>query len=176
MNYENVLCKKINKSTHTVKLMDEFEEIDLIGNIKYETLLLEDVLKILDTDGSRKHLYYVSVFIQRLKTQNDYIPCSLTFTDFKRYILGHGYSIEKHTDFLIVSELVKDVKNIVLPKNVNDTVDYIFEKPIQFNAQNSGNRSGYGNEYKYGELVYEGTLYGEVSKYVFVGARYKRIV
>lgn len=47
-----------------------------------------------------------------------------------------------------------------------------FENPISINAQSSNNRKGYGNEYYYDTLIYEGTKYGETSQYPIVGYIY----
>ena len=44
-----------------------------------------------------------------------------------------------------------------------------FDHPISINAQSSKNRTGYGNEYFYDQLIYEGTLYGETSEFPIVG-------
>ena len=45
----------------------------------------------------------------------------------------------------------------------------LFDPAVVLNAQNSKNRSGYGNEYYRDELIYEGTLYGETTEYVITG-------
>ena len=41
--------------------------------------------------------------------------------------------------------------------------------PISINAQSSKNRTGYGNNYFYNTLIYEGTKYGETSQFPIVG-------
>lgn len=45
----------------------------------------------------------------------------------------------------------------------------LFDNPISVNAQSSSNRTGYGNEYCYDTLIYEGTKYGETSEFPIVG-------
>jgi len=45
----------------------------------------------------------------------------------------------------------------------------LFDNPISINAQSSSNRTGYGNEYYYDTLIYEGTKYGETSEFPIVG-------
>ena len=71
-----------------------------------------------------------------------------------------------------VSELFKGIKRNWQCES-ND-IEVVFPIPVQFNAQNSSNRSGYGNRYCGEELIYEGTLYGETTDYMFVGAKYRR--
>lgn len=47
--------------------------------------------------------------------------------------------------------------------------EVLFDNPISINAQSSSNRTGYGNEYYYDTLVYEGTKYGETSQFPIIG-------
>ena len=58
-------------------------------------------------------------------------------------------------------------------KNVQDNFEdektIYFDNPISINAQSSSNRTGYGNEYYYDMLIYEGTKYGETSEFPIVG-------
>ena len=56
--------------------------------------------------------------------------------------------------------------------NVGKSEIIFFENPISINAQSSNNRKGYGNEYYYDILIYEGTKYGETSQYPIVGYIY----
>ena len=57
-----------------------------------------------------------------------------------------------------------------LNKQSNKSEDIIlFDNPISINAQSSSNRTGYGNEYYYDTLIYEGTKYGETSEFPIVG-------
>lgn len=58
-------------------------------------------------------------------------------------------------------------------KNVQDNFEdektIYFDNPISINAQSSSDRTGYGNEYYYDMLIYEGTKYGETSEFPIVG-------
>ena len=47
--------------------------------------------------------------------------------------------------------------------------------PISINAQSSKNRTGYGNNYFYNTLIYEGTKYGETSQFPIVGYKISKI-
>jgi hypothetical protein len=47
----------------------------------------------------------------------------------------------------------------------------MFKTCYLLSAQNSANRTGYGNIYYGDELVHEGTLYGETTSYAFAGVQ-----
>ena len=81
-------------------------------------------------------------------------------TDFKIQRGNYGLLI-KHVE----SEVSKAKEKAILAKDD----EIIFETPFLLRAQNSSNRTGYGNEYNGYDLVYEGTLYGETTKYAFIG-------
>ena len=49
----------------------------------------------------------------------------------------------------------------------------MFKTCYLLRAQNSSNRTGYGNIYYGDELVHEGTLYGETTSYVLAGVQIK---
>ena len=59
------------------------------------------------------------------------------------------------------------IKNV--QDNFEDEKTIYFDNPISINAQSSSNRTGYGNEYYYDMLIYEGTKYGETSEFPIVG-------
>ena len=58
--------------------------------------------------------------------------------------------------------------------NLTDTIVF-FNNPISINAQSSKNRTGYGNNYFYNTLIYEGTKYGETSQFPIVGYKISKI-
>ena len=53
--------------------------------------------------------------------------------------------------------------------------EYVFDTPIQLNAQSSSNRVGYGNIYEWDKLIIEGTLYGATSSYFITGFSIEKI-
>ena len=139
------------EDTRTVRLMDKFEgaEDDTI----YKRIVLENSFYI---DGAICHLV-----IERAN-KKEYIG-DITFTDFKK---GYTGKLRDH----IESELTPDV----IKKYSGKNEIFYFSKPFRLRAQNSANRTGYGTEwdwsYGIGTIVYEGTLYGETTDYVFSGA------
>ena len=76
-------------------------------------------------------------------------------------------------------EMIKGVLNIrvlrddIIEQYVDRDVFYRFSKPYLLRAQNKDNRTGYGSKWeKVGgkEKYMEGTLYGETTNYLLVGA------
>lgn len=98
---------------------------------------------------------------------------SVTFTELKQYAkktydLGEERENDRFYALLnLINNTVKKVDKINLPIEEN----IILESTFQFRAQNSYNRTGYGSEYSGGDLVYEGTLYGETTTYIISGIR-----
>ena len=148
--------------------MDEFERRDADNNKIYDTLLLEDIFRI----RYRKHSYLISLFIQRMPCDIEYIDSSLTFTAMKNELADRSHYIEKRKNFKVLNEVFTGIYKIKYPINEKVGIDYFFDKPVKFNAQNSSNKSGYGSRYCGEDLIYEGTLYGETTDYMFVGAKY----
>ena len=164
---EEILKTRVYKDSRTVKIMEEFESQDDNLKKKYSSLELCDIFCI----KYRRKLYWVSLIIQRKPKGQKCTQSSLTFTDLKK-LLDQVFTLADEGSYKIVSELFKEIKRNWQCES-ND-IEVVFPIPVQFNAQNSSNRSGYGNRYCGEELVYEGTLYGETTDYMFVGAKYRR--
>ena len=108
--------------------------------------------------------------MQRKAKGSTCIPSSLTFSDLKQKLVNCIFSVESKSKIKIVNEVLKVAAET--PSLQDEKQAYLsFQSPVEFNAQNSSNRSGYGNRYCGEDLVYEGTLYGETTTYVFVGAQ-----
>lgn len=167
---ERILKKRIYKETNTLPLMDEFESKNDAGKKNYDALLLTDVFCI----KYYKKLYWVSLIVKRKPKDVECIKSSLTFTDLRKYLLERVFTVQNRKDFKILKALFDEVKNNNLSESDKDMVRYDFSVPVKFNAQNSSNRSGYGNRYCGEELVYEGTQYGETTDYMFTGALIQR--
>lgn len=58
---------------------------------------------------------------------------------------------------------------------IHEGVVFPFKVPYSFKAQNSTHQTGFGNYYEWGELVYEGTKYGDTSRYYVIGFIVNRI-
>lgn len=146
--------------------MDEFESLNEKFEKKYDTLELTNVMCIF----YRHHVYDVSLLLQRMPHGTNCIKSGLTFTDLKRDMLYQAFSLEEKDSFKVLHEVFEGIKALWNSKEGEKI--YHFPVPVQFNAQNSSNRSGYGNRYCGEDLVYEGTLYGETTDYMFIGAKY----
>ena len=169
MDANTTLTVKVRKDTRTVALLDKFESLNENGSKKYKTLLLEDAFYIRHLG----HRYKISLYMQRKPLGSSCIKSSLTFSDLKRDLVNCIYSVESNSPIKIVNEVLKAIAQI-LNFEEESQVQFFFDLPVEFNAQNSSNRSGYGNRYRGGELVYEGTPYGETTTYMFVGAQCRR--
>lgn len=163
-----VLQKYVYKTSGSIKIMDEFESTNNKNEKIYDTLELQDLFFIM----YRKRRYSISLLVQRKNYDQKCIYSSLTFTDMKKEILNYHFFIEDKNSYKVIHETFEGIKNNWNSKE-SETL-YQFPVPVQFNAQNSSNRCGYGNQYCGEELVWEGTLYGETSDYIFVGAKYRR--
>ncbi len=144
------LTRYIDYDTRTVELMDEFESETEKGFRKYQRLIIVNYFF-----SSVGHYQFI---VERLESKNT--VGNITMTEFK----------QKEWNGLIDyanKEITKKSKISELKENE----EVIFEVPFLLRAQNSSNRTGYGNEYCGEELIYEGTLYGETTSYVFVGVK-----
>ena len=130
--------------------MDEFESLTDEGFRKYERIVIKNTIW---GQSGRYHLILARM------SASEYVG-DITMTDFKNQRGNYGLLI-KHVE----SEVSKAKEKAILAKDA----EIIFETPFLLRAQNSSNRTGYGNEYNGYDLVYEGTLYGETTKYAFIG-------
>lgn len=165
MENEKMLRCFYVKHVPTIKLMDQFESV-VDGKQKYDILKLEDVF-CLNIDDC---VFRVSLYIKRLSHGKAYIASNLTFSKFKTAIMGKSFGANNAGQFHITREAYHG-----LEKRLSEGMtsgDYYFETPVQFNAQNSSNRMGYGTRYYGSRCVYEGTRYGEVTNYMCVGVQY----
>ena len=145
----------VSANTSTVNLLDKFEGLGT--DAPYERLVIKNAMRIYK--GSQSEV--ISLVVERSKN-HDY-EGDITFTKFKQ-----GYTLKLKT--FIDNQISKS--DFVAYKNSGKM--FRFSKPYLLRAQNSRNRSGYGWEWDwstpYAPLVTEGTLYGETTDYVFVGA------
>lgn len=146
---ERTLSRYIFEDTRSVALMDEFEFLTEEGFKKYERLLVKNIESI---SGIRCRL-----IIERLEENNDYHG-DITMTDFKK---GYTSSLVKY--------VTEEICNYKKSNKIISNQYIVFSKPYLLRTQNSSNRTGYGSEYNGYDLVYQGTLYGETTKYAFVG-------
>lgn len=169
MELGEVLVKRVFKDTKTIALLDEFEEIDDARNKIYDTLYIPNMFFIMYDHC----MYSIGMYLQRKLKNVTLIDSTLTFTKLKKKMLEKlFFETERHNNVII-----NEVFNGINKTNIEETDEFYhyFECPILFKAQNSLNKSGYGNRFYNGEMVYEGTLYGETSEYMFIGVHYQKL-
>lgn len=150
-----VLETYVFDNTRTVELMDRFEGIGT--GEPYDQLLIKRALNIYI--GNK----YVCVDLVVERSRQHNYEGNITFTQYKKGV---------------VYELREFIQNQLTGVNLNQVKKsgemIEFDHPYLLRAQNSRNRTGYGWEWdwtdRYDPLVTEGTLYGETTNYVFVGA------
>ena len=165
-----ILKKYISKDTRTIALMDEFERKDADGERIYDSMQLCGVFSI----KYNRINYSIDLELKRRIQNTAIIPSGLTFTDLKKELLDRLFTLKNRDDFRVLHEVFSGAATISSVESKVGAVSYTFPIPVQFNAQNSSNRSGYGNRYYKDQLVHEGTLYGEVTHYMFTRATYRR--
>ena len=165
--------------TSTIKVLDEYIKS------KEQYFYITDIFNV---EHNNKIFNVNFIISNKIEIGKEIIQTNITMTDFKKifgsYFNSYNRIIEykKHNS----SKDRKSVPKLSLPvydflemffenfiKNVQDNFEYektiYFDNPISINAQSSSNRTGYGNEYYYDMLIYEGTKYGETSEFPIVG-------
>lgn len=165
MNLGNVLSCYCDRRLSTLSLMDEFESLKDGHNV-YDTLKLTNIFTVMVDN----YCLHVSLLIKRKPMGTKLTRDSLTFSKLKNEIMGKQFGCVSAPKYAITNEAYKGAKIILESADDNDT--FFFQTPIFFGAQNSSNRTGYGNQYYGRDLVYEGTKYGEVTEYMCIGAEY----
>lgn len=151
---ELITC--IWEDTKTIKLLDKFEGYCDDSSTKYKHIVIENVKF---TRYSNVHRPGFNFVIER-GNGSDYVG-DVTFTKFKK---DEAYDLYRYLNSEITDEIIEQY--------LDKDRFYRFSKPYLLRAQNSHNRTGYGWEWNWsggiGDYI-EGTLYGETTKYFFVG-------
>jgi len=151
------LVTYISNDTKSVSLLDKFEGYGE-GAPAYRRIVVKNtgyawVLGLKNEAG-------INLVIERSRS-HDYVG-DITFTEFKQ-----------DKDHNLREFLRQEINDEIAEKYLDKDEFYRFSKPYHLRAQNSSNRTGYGWEWDwsrgYGDYT-EGTLYGETTDYVFVGA------
>ena len=151
------LVTNISSDTKSVSLLDKFEGYGE-GEPAYRRIVMKNtsyawVLGLKNKAG-------INLVIER-SSKHDYVG-DITFTEFKQ-----------DKDRNLRDFLRQEINDDIAEKYLDKDKFYRFSKPYHLRAQNSSNRTGYGWEWDwsggYGDYT-EGTLYGETTDYVFVGA------
>lgn len=163
----------------SVKILDEYIKS------KKQYFFIDTCFDIIHLDK----IYRINFIISnKIPIDKTIISTNITMTEFKK-LYGYEYcdcetlinyrkklSLENRCSAPKLSVPVLDFlelfythfqKNLEGQKSENDII--FFDNPISINAQSSSNRTGYGNEYYYNTLIYEGTKYGETSQFPIIG-------
>lgn len=167
--------------TSTIKILDKYIES------KEQYFLISDDFNI---DYQNKIYDIKFVISNKIEFGKSIIRTNITMTDFKKIYNSMFNDYEKIVHY---KNNIKDNDRTNIPKFTVPVLDFIelffenfethidsintssedeiifFDNPISINAQSSKNRTGYGNEYYYDTLIYEGTKYGETSQFPIVG-------
>ena len=150
---ERTITTYISKTSTTIDIMDRFEDKNEKGFKKYVRMVVENIYYY-NSD------YSFNLIIER--KGNRTTVGSITMTNFKQ---GYTRSLIAHAK----EEIRKATEENKL--QLHDGKEIMFSSPYLLRAQNSSNRTGYGNIYNGESLIYEGTLYGETTSYAFVGVK-----
>lgn len=164
----NELRVKIFDTTRSIKLMDEFDGIGEKNNVVYDRLVIYNENLLAYTNSNKVFNY--ALIIERGK--NEETVGSITMTSLKNGYLNPNVYVtkEKESKVVLLKEHVgNEITEDVYDEYVDSGKPYFFSKPYQLRAQNSNNKSGYGNIYYGDVLIHEGTKYGETSRYIIVG-------
>ena len=150
---ERTMTKYIYKDSGTIHIMDSFEAVNEKGFRKFDRMIIENSF-------SYDENFAFCLILER--KGNRTTVGSITMTDFKQ---GYTRALTSHAK----EEIRKQIEETQTQIKDGDII--LFEVPFLLRAQNSSNRTGYGNIYNGEDLVHEGTLYGETTNYAFVGAK-----
>ena len=108
------------------------------------------------------------------KSGVNFFDSGLTMTDLKKScstsITESSIARFKNSDKTRVFPLLVDLFNLHLDDYASDDRNRIpLKMPILLGGQISSNQTGYGWEYYGEELTYQGTAYGETTKFLIIG-------
>lgn len=179
MNKKNVFNAPIGGSS--VKMLDNYIES------KKRYLYITTSFLIIHEDKVFDIHFVIS---NKIPIDKKIVSTNITMTEFKK-LYNEDYCNCKKT--LNYQALTTETNRYNVPKLSVPVLDFLhlfyshfennysshkpgnltlFDNPISLNAQSSNNRTGYGNEYFYDTLVYEGTKYGETDEFPIVGYVY----
>jgi len=150
---ENSYHSWLDASTRTTPLMDKlyFDEVNFL------------CLRI---------LYHGSIHIEGNFISYSFIVVDFSVPGMQYYNYNYTISeIKKNETCLpdiMEEECVKILKCIPFDELKEGDV-FPFEIPYSFRAQNFSHQTGFGDYYEWGELVYEGTKYGDTGRHFFIG-------
>ena len=179
MNKKNVFNAPIGGSS--VKMLDNYIESKKRYLYITTSFLIIHENKVFD-------IHFV--ISNKIPTDKKIVSTNITMTEFKKLYNEDYCNCKKALNY---QALTTETNRYNVPKLSVPVLDFLhlfyshfennysshkpgnltlFDNPISINAQSSNNRTGYGNEYFYDTLVYEGTKYGETDEFPIVGYVY----
>lgn len=158
LNGENSYNICIYSNTKTIPIMDEFYNSDKMFLVLKNIFILEN-----------KSIYdnkYISLVITRGYSNIEHTKIAPTMTELKQNSYRRlSYSLFPER----MKPLVNVIKEICAENELNSGDKIPFKIPMSLGGQTHINQTGFGSIYEWGELVYEGTLYGEVTDFFIIG-------
>lgn len=159
LSKENAVFIQINRYTRTIDMMDNYMD-------SFMPFLVLNRMYYVYSNGLKS----ISLVIAWAYSFTVRIEISeLTMTDIKMSV---GRTISENT----VAYMDKKDRRYKLYRKILDAIKdgesgkfVPFKVPLQFGAQISRNRTGYGSEYRCGQLVWQGTYYGETTHFDIIG-------
>ena len=160
VNENNSIHVQLNADTKTTPIMDCFNFSDK------KFLVFDDAFFL------KKCLRRVSLVIAKDFHGVNYRYNGLTMTDLKKIVKSFilddilKYLNKDSREYPLYQELI-----VVSKKLKEDKTKKImaFQKPCMIGGQTFSNQSGYGSEYYGEDQIYQGTLYGETTKFMIIG-------
>ena len=168
MNLGNVYSVRFKKTDSSTRILDEFDRWENNKRV-YDTLLLDRVISV----NYRNTIYFIGLYIQRMPYGSSIVSSTITYTDLRQVYGNRMYRITDRKKTEITDSVLDYMKRVKL-KNHLESQDVSFDIPVKFNAQNSGNRSGFYCELDTFGNIIDQKQYGDTNDYMFVGMRVTR--
>ena len=162
INQDNAIYCTLSSNTKTTPIIDSFYHSEM------PYLVFENMFELVNDTGFAK----VSLVISKSHVGVKYHNSGLTMTDLKK--VSQSYFFKSTLDFSqpesrkypLYQELDTINKRMQLGEKAKA---FPFQMPCLLGGQTYSNQSGYGSAYYGDDLVYEGTLYGETTKFLIIG-------
>lgn len=160
VNENNSIYVQLDAGTRTTPIMDNFYYSDK------KFLVFENAFYLSDCRSR------VSLVITKGCNNVNYKYNGLTMTDLKKAVKSYigrntlKYLKKESRIYPLYQELTSVAKKIQKDETTNVMA---FQTPCMIGGQTYTNQSGYGSEYCGEDMIYQGTLYGETSKFLIIG-------
>lgn len=160
----------VNQIRSTIALMDEFEHYPVYSS-NYKTLELEDALRFF-LEGEGRFTINLNIsrkkpgWFPEFKSGNEYK--GITFTELLRLYKDQIYfrDLTEMNDNGMWDAIRLTIKqNATRKMRIPINLKLKMAVPYRFHAQHSAHKTGFGDKYRWGELVEIGTKYGDTDSY-----------